>query len=140
MPVRRDVTSMTMRRANYATVDFEEYLGHDDGALSVPWADYVGNASTEHAFEVPTDDPTDAYVELQVYDVDEYGHEILVNGDPLSGFDIPPHNGWQQWMDTVTGASLRGGENTIRIRRDPDTPDNFVVGTVVIHWREPVET
>ena len=83
--------------------------------------------------------PTDVYVELQAYDVGAFGHEILLNGDPLTGFDVPPAEGWQYWMDAVTEQELRTGENTLRIRRDTDTDDAFAVGNVVVNWREPAE-
>lgn len=126
-------------RANYTLVDFQEHLGTDADALNVPWAEFAGNRSSAHEFVVPTADPRDAYLELQAYDVGEYGHDILLNGESLTGFDIPPDNGWQYWMDSVTGASLREGENTLRVLRDPESTDEFVVGSVTVHWREPVE-
>jgi hypothetical protein len=127
------------RRANYALIDFREHLGKDEDALDVPWAEFVGDRSSTATFSVPTDDAVDAYVELQAYDVQAYGHEIVVNGDSLAGFDIPPHDGWQYWMDSLSGADLREGDNEIEIHRDPETLDEFVVGTVTVHWREPVE-
>jgi hypothetical protein len=130
---------MTDRRANYALIDIREHLGADKEALDVPWAEFVGDETTEYSFTVPSEDVTDAYVELQAYDVGAYGHEIVVNGDRLSGFDVPPNEGWQYWMDSVTGAHLVEGENTIHVARDVDTRDEFVVGTVTVHWREPVE-
>lgn len=127
------------RRANYALIDFREHLGEDAEALDVPWADFVGDATSEETFTVPTDDAVDPYVELQAYDVESYGHEIVVNGERLSGFDIPPAEGWQYWMDHLTGAALVEGENTIAIERDTGASDEFVVGTAVVNWREPVE-
>jgi hypothetical protein len=126
------------RRANYVLLDFMEFLGDDEEALDVPWADFAGNRSSEQRFDVPTDDPTEAYVTVQAFDVGVYGHEILVNGDPVSGFDVPPGDGWQLWMDSITGAELVEGENTIRFVRDSDSDDSFVVGTVAVHWKEPV--
>jgi len=126
------------RRPNYALVPFQQHLGQNEESLSVPWAEFVGDETDELTFEVPTDDATDAYLELQAYDVEEYGHEIRVNGVALSGFDVPPADGWQQWMDTLTGIDLVEGENTITVQRDTDTTDAFVVGVVVVHWKEPV--
>jgi hypothetical protein len=118
--------------ADYALVTMLEHLGEDPAALGVDWAEFVGEASTVETFEVHGD-PTDAYVQLQVYDVGTYGHEILVNGEPLTGFDIPPSRGWQVWLDAVTGPGLRSGENTVQVVRGDD--DEFAVGTVVVHWR-----
>ncbi|WP_436908438.1 DUF7383 domain-containing protein [Halosimplex marinum] len=127
------------RRPNYALVPFQQHLGQNEESLAVPWAEFVGDETDELTFEVPTDGATEAYLELQAYDVEEYGHEIRVNDVALSGFDIPPADGWQQWMDTLTGIDLVEGENTIRVERDTDTTDAFVVGVVVVHWKEPVD-
>jgi hypothetical protein len=126
-------------RSNYALVEFGELLAEQETALDVPWADFVGDESSERSFEVPVGGVVDGYVTVQALDVDAYGHQILVNGDSLSGFDLPPSSGWQCWMDVLSDASLREGENTIQFRRDPDTPDAFAVGTVRVTWREPVE-
>ena len=128
---------MTDRRANYALVTFMEHLGEAESRLDVDWAEYVGDRTTERTFEVPTDDATDAYLQLQAYDVGTYGHDIVLNGESMSGFDIPPAQGWQSWMDAITGAALREGENTIRFVREEGSTDSFVVGTVVINWKEP---
>jgi len=129
---------MTDYRANYATVEFQTHLGQNEESLAVPWAEFVGDTTEPRTFTVPTDDAVDPYLELQAYDVEEFGHEIRVNGTSLSGFDIPPAEGWQHWMDTLAGSSLVEGENRIRIERDTSTTDAFVVGVAVVHWREPV--
>lgn len=125
--------------ANYALCEFGEHLGEHRDGLDVPWADFVGDRSSERSFEVPTATPIDPYVGVQAFDVDEWGHEILLNGGPLSGFDVPPSSGWQYWVDRITGTTLRQGENTVQVVRDTDTDDGFVIGTVGIHWKEPVE-
>lgn len=125
------------RRANYALVEFGEHLGPDASTLDVEWAEFVGNRTTESTFRVPTSDPTEGYLQLQAYEVSTFGHDILLNGEPLSGFDIPPESGWQYWMDAVTGTDLVEGENTVQFRRDKGSKDSFVVGTVTIHWKEP---
>jgi hypothetical protein len=130
---------MAKYRANYALVSFQEHLGPDEDGLDVPWASFSGDKTEPHTFEVPTGDPADAYIEMQVYDVGTYDHDVLINGEPLSGFDVPAREGWQYWMDTVTAARLREGENTIRFRRDGDTDDSFVVGSVTVHWKELVD-
>jgi hypothetical protein len=127
-------------RSNYALVEFSEHLGEDPDDLDVPWAEFVGDETEAHEFTVPVADAVDAYVTVQALDVGTYGHEIVVNGESLSGFDIPPAEGWQCWMDVLTGADLAEGENTIRVRRDDETDDSFVVGTLRVTWREPVDT
>ncbi|WP_336134559.1 DUF7383 domain-containing protein [Natronomonas amylolytica] len=125
-------------RANYALVGFSEQLGPNEAALDVPWAAYAGDETAEHTFEVPAE-PTEPYLELQAYEVGGFGHEIYINDEPVTGFDIPPASGWQYWMDTVTGAELTVGENTIRVVRDGSVHDNFAIGNVVVNWKEPVE-
>ena len=130
---------MAKHRANYALVSFQEHLGPDEEGLDVPWASFSGDKTDAHTFDVPTADPREAYVQMQVYDVGTYDHDVVINGDALSGFDVPAREGWQYWMDTVTAARLEDGQNTIRFRRNTDSDDSFVVGTVAVHWKEPVE-
>lgn len=126
------------RRTTHTLVDFGELLGPHEEALDVPWAEFTGDSSSERAFTVETDDAADAYLQIQAYEVDRFGHDVLLNGEPLSGFDLPPSDGWQCWVDAVTGTELREGENTLRFRRDDDQRDAFVVGSVVVTWTEPV--
>jgi len=38
-------------------------------------------------------EPTDGLFGLQAFEVGTYGHEIVINDEPLSGFDIPPNDG-----------------------------------------------
>ena len=128
----------TRTHATYTVLNFQEHLGESADGLDVPWAEFVGNhRSSKLEFEVPTDSSTEPYLECQLFEVGDYGHEIMVNGDALSGFDVPPSPGWQYWMDTITGAELVEGTNTIQFVRDAEARDDFVVGSVVIHWKEP---
>lgn len=113
-------------------------LAPETGELDLDWADNVGDETEVYEFEVPTAEATDGYVGIQAFDVGEYGHEIIVNGDPMSGFDVPPNDGWQYWVDTFGDAvSLVDGTNRLRVVRDDDTSDAFAVGTVTVHWKEP---
>ena len=125
------------RRTTHTLLEFGELLGPHEDALDVPWAAFAGDGSSEREFVVGAD-PADAYLEIQAYGVGGFGHSVLLNGEPLSGFDLPPNDGWQCWVDTVTGGELREGENTLRFRRDEETRDAFVVGSVVVNWTEPV--
>ncbi len=127
---------MSPRRPNYALLTVQEHLGTNEDRLNVPWAEFVGNHSSEQTFTISGDDPTDGYLELQVYDVGEWNHTITINGSELTGFDMPESTGWCYWMDSITGASLQTGENTLQIHRSTDTLDSFVVGTVVVNWKE----
>jgi len=80
---------MTDYRANYALVSFQEHLGPDEDGLDVPWASHSGDKTDQHTFDVPTGDPQDAYVQMQVYDVGTYDHDVVVNDKPLSGSTYP---------------------------------------------------
>jgi hypothetical protein len=120
---------------DYALVTVLEHLGEDPDALNIEWAEFAGDASTLQTFDVTTTKPLDAYFEIQLYDVGTFGHEVLVNGEPLTGFDLPPSDGWQLWMDTVTGAMLQQGENTVQVVRDSESDDEFAIGNVIVHWR-----
>lgn len=124
--------------ANYALVYLGDHLGPDRDALALDWADFVGDRTEAYEFTVSTDEVSDCHLSLQAYDVGEYGHEVLINGESLSGFDIPPAEGWQYWMDSLSDRRLQAGTNTVRIRRDTTGEDNFAVGNVKIHWKEPV--
>ena len=125
-------------RANYATMYVGAQLAPETRKLDLDWADDVGDETAALEFDVPTADPTDGYVGIQAFDVGEYGHEILINNNPINNFDIPPNEGWQYWVDTFGDAvSLSEGRNSVRIVRDEETTDAFAVGTVTIHWKEP---
>ncbi|NHN60179.1 MULTISPECIES: hypothetical protein [Halorussus] len=126
-------------RANYALVNVSAHLGPSKDALDVPWAEYVGDATPGFEFSVPTDRASDPYVGLQAFRVDEYGHELRLNGESLGGFDVPPADGWQYWEDAITAAELDEGTNTLRVHRDESGDDSFAVNNVTVHWREPVE-
>lgn len=125
-----------MHHANYALLPVFEQLGPSRDDLDVERAEFAGDRSSQQTFTVPGTDPVDAYLELQLYDVGEYGHEIVLNGEPLAGFDLPPVNGWQYWMDGVGELTLQES-NTLRIHRNGD--DSFAVGNVVVHWRADTE-
>jgi len=125
--------------ANYATIFVGAQLSSADRRLDLDWATDAGDETDEFEFTVPSADARDAYVGLQAFDVGEYGHEIEINGTTLSGFDVPPNEGWQYWVDTVANVELVEGANTLRVLRDTSTEDSFAVGTVTVHWKEPVD-
>ena len=113
-------------------------LAPHEEALDLPWAEFVGDTSSEASFTIDASDAEDGYLQIQAYDVGEFGHDVLLNGEPLSGFDLPPNDGWQCWVDAVTGSDLQEGENTLRFRRDDESRDALVVGSVVVNWTEPI--
>lgn len=122
-------------RSDFVVINFNKELGDRDTFPDKPWAEFVGNQTEENFFisDVPVGT---AYLLLQLYHVNEIGHQILINGHHLSGGDITPHSGWQTWMDEIESGKLQAGNNTIQIRRNTNTGDNFIVGRVVVHWRE----
>ncbi len=124
-------------RANYATVYVGAQLAPEGRELDLDWATDAGDETTAHTFEVPTAEATEAYVGLQAFDVGDYGHEILINDERLGGFDIPPNEGWQYWVDTLSDVDLVAGTNRLRVVRDTDGRDAFAVGSVTVHWKEP---
>ena len=125
--------------ANYALFYLGDHLGPDRDALDIDWATFVGDRTDRYEFTVPTAAVVDCHISLQVYDVGEYGHDVLINDEALSGFDFPPDEGWQYWMDSLSDRRLVEGTNTLRIERDTEGDDNFAVGNVKIHWKEPME-
>jgi len=42
-------------------------------------------------------------------------------------------------MDPITGTNLVESTNTLRFVRNASTGDDFVIGTVTVHWREPAD-
>lgn len=125
-------------RANYALIFLGAQLGPDRSDLAVEWAEFCGDKTDEHSFTVPTSNPIDPYIGIQAFHVGDYGHEIQINAQPLGGFDIPPHDGWQYWMDALFDVELQEGTNTVRVVRDTSTTDAFALGNISIHWKEQV--
>ena len=125
-----------MVRADFNFFTINAHLGDKVGDLNVPWATFYGNQTPVMYFHiegVPTDD---AYLLMQAFDVHSGGHRVLINGQDLSGFDIPPEpNGWQTWMDAIDRSLLHQGINTLQIKR-ASGGDNFVIANVAVHWRE----
>lgn len=78
------------------------------------------------------------YLLITVRSVDLESHEIQINDQNLSGFDIPlppgNSNAWLTYMDRIQPNVLKGGSNNIQITRVGN--DDFVVKDIVVHWRE----
>ena len=77
---------------------------------------------------------------LQVAGVNSYGHDAFINnkqiGDP--GFLSPAPGASQALqlrMERIPGGVLKKGNNNLRIQRG--APDDFIVYTTVVYWREP---
>lgn len=113
-----------------------EHLGDRVHDLHVPWAKYVGNQTTVKTFNVDATPIGDAYMLVQALGVSQFTHKVMINGGEIGGFNLPPSNDWQTWMIIINERFLKRGANTIQIIRDASTTDDFVIGAVVIHWRE----
>lgn len=125
-------------RSDFEIIYFGEHLGDKDSDISA-LAAFVGNQTTVKSFTINGVPTQDAYILLQVYDINSKGHKILVNGTDLGGWDIPPRpQQWQLWMDIIDTDNLVQGENTVQIVRDPSSKDNFLIEHAVIHWKESV--
>ena len=125
-----------MPKANFSVVVFNEHLGDDAGAFT-PAFTFVGNQTSEKNFNVPGVPTDDGYLIIQVFDVQNQGHRIQINGRDLPNVDIvrTRENEWQDVMDTFPAGVLRQGNNRIRILR-ASGGDDIIVGAAVIHWKE----
>lgn len=136
-PVDRGRSTQAMRtNSDYAIIFFGEHLGDNMDDLIVPWANFVGNQSTQLAFGIDGQPVGQGYMLVQALHVGVFSHEILLNKIALPGPVLPQHDGWQTWMITIDEQILKQGRNTIQIVRDANTGDDFVIGNVVVHWRE----
>lgn len=126
-----------MPKANFEIIKFSEHLGNNAGDIDAPWAAFVGNQTTQKQFQVPGKPIGAAYLVLQVYDVQNLGHRIVVNGKDLPGFDIArtTANRWQIFMDIIPSGFLKQGGNSIQIFR-AGGGDNILIGSVVVNWKE----
>ena len=76
------------------------------------------------------------YLLIQVQDVEQGNHRILINNQDLPSFDIPEggNNFRTTWMDRVPQSLLNRGQNTITIQRVGS--EVFTVFNVMVQWRE----
>ena len=123
-------------RSDFTMIHFSEHLGSNEVDLNAPWARFVGNQSTLKTFNVDNRPTGEAYLLIQTLKVGVFSHKIIINGTELSGYNLPQHDGWTVWMAGIDEGILKHGANTLQIIRDTSAQDNFVVGYVVIHWRE----
>ena len=77
----------------------------------------------------------DGYLLITAHNVSWQTHQIYINSQELSGWDIPIHSsGWQTWMDRIPSGVLQSGTNSIMVVRAAD--DDFTTKDIVVHWRE----
>ncbi|TQV78455.1 DUF7383 domain-containing protein [Denitrobaculum tricleocarpae] len=123
-------------RSDFKIIHFWDHLGDDKGDISTS-ATFRGDETPAYCFYVDAT-PLDGYVVLQAYDVDSDYHEVLINGMALPYEDIMQHgshNSWSVWLDEIPAKYLKRGNNTIKVKRSRGE-DNFIIGDVVVHWRE----
>jgi len=150
--------------ADFAVVVFNEHLGDQEGDLrdhgvSAPTYTWQGNASRIEHFDINNGTPisihsnetdtrarklTQGYVLLQLYNVHTQGHILLINGRSIGGLlpiaQTEPTNSWETWMAPIEAGNLVAGQNDIQIVKKSGSKDNFLVGTVIVHWRARSET
>lgn len=125
--------------SDYEIVFFGEHLGDNAQDLIVPWTTFVGNQTSVRSFTIDGVPVGDGYMLIQALDVGVFSHKIFINKRLIEGPVLPQHPGWQTWMIVIEGQMLKQGRNTIQFVRDDRTGDDFVIGNVIIHWRE-IET
>ena len=127
-------------RADFEVIEFREHLGDKKGDLSTPYP-FLGDASSVRNFFIGSPPKDDAFITLQVFDVQDSYHRIKINGMDLPGWDIALHgvnNRWYTWTDIIPRNYLRTGNNTVQILRNTGSGDNFIINYVIINWREDV--
>ena len=111
-----------MARSDFNWIPFT----HDFTALSPSFA---------VDFPIEGEPIDDGYLLITAHNVSWQTHQIYVNGQELSGWDIPIHNpGWQTWMDRIPSGLLHTGTNSIMVVRAAD--DDFTTKDIIVHWRE----
>ena len=91
--------------------------------------------SVQFPIEGTADPIDDGYLLITAHNVSNQSHQISINSQQLSGFDLPIHDpGWMTWMDRIQPGVLKAGMNTLTIVRTFN--DDFHVKDIVVHWRE----
>ena len=86
-------------------------------------------------FPIEGDPIDDGYLLITAHNVSWQTHQIYINNQELSGWDIPIHSsGWQTWMDRIPSGVLHTGINSIMVVRAAG--DDFTTKDIVVHWRE----
>ena len=122
--------------SDFTMIYFGEHLGPNETDLQASWTTFVGNQSSQKTFNVDNPPANEAYMLVQTLHVGVFSHKIYINDVGLDGYQIPEHQGWSTWMVGLGEGILKHGANTIQVVRDKNSDDSFVVGYVVVHWRE----
>jgi hypothetical protein len=124
--------------SDFTIIPFSEHLGPNESDLEASWATFVGNQTSVKTFNIDNPPQGEAYLLIQTLHVGVFSHRIFINGVGLNGYNLPAHEGWSTWMVPIQEGVLLHGANTLQIMRDDGSDDSFVVGNVVVHWREVV--
>lgn len=138
-----DIYGKPFFRADFCILTFNEHLGNTKEDLqslhslrSKPA--WTGDQTTKKEFFIEREPVIGhAYLLISAYEVHFSGHTAWINNTVLPFYEIPPCKG--QWNTSIApiGIALKGNSmNTIQIRRDPSKEDNFIIGNVIVHWRE----
>ncbi len=126
-----------MPKANFEIVIINEQIGEKEGVLEAHWYPFVGDQTSVKSFDIPGVPTGLGYIIIQVFDVQNMGHKIIINGEDLPGEDIirTSANRWQDVTDIIPARLLKKGNNTIKIRC-AESGDNIMLGAAMIHWKE----
>jgi hypothetical protein len=126
-------------RADFQVFIFNEHLGDDESDIDTDFT-FRGEFSSKKTFHInQAPFQVDGFVQYHVSHVDELGHEILINDVPLPAVDVfrtghEAATGHQAHLDVIPASFLKKGPNTIQFQRKGG--DDFLIHTVVVHWRE----
>ena len=111
-----------MARADFNWIPFTHDFTENDPTLTVE-------------FPIEGTPIDDGYLLITAHNVTFQDHQISINNEQLSGFDIAMHSsGWQTWMDRIPSGVLQSGTNSITLVRIGN--DDFSTKDIVVHWRE----
>ncbi len=122
-------------QSDFAVVRVDAHFGDtaSDISTSLPFVGSLKNVN----FTIDGA-PTDGYILINSFDVDDKAHQVQINGKDLPGGDLVQHSGadrWQTRMRSIPGGILKQGLNTLTIKRHAGE-DNFLIAETVVHWRE----
>ena len=142
-------------RANYEIIAFDEHLGDNESDLPLDLAirsssafifdtyTFVGSQSSLRTFNIDSLPRGGGYLTIQLLHVHKKGHRMEINGvelgkETIMGTDVRSGSAyrWHIWTTDFKTRILKQGSNNVRIFKADNSSDNFLVGTLVINWRE----
>ena len=129
---------MATARADFQVFTMNEHLGDNQSDINTDFT-FKGQFSSVKTFLIGQEPFRSGFVQYQVSHVDELGHEILVNNQPLPAIDVHrtgqgKHTGLQTHTDIIPSSFLKKGNNTIQFKRSGG--DNFLIHHIIVNWRE----